>query len=196
MATTLLLARHGETHWNATRRWQGHEDIPLNDRGRAQARELADLLADEPVSAVYASDLQRARETAEIVGNRMGLPVETDPRLREIFFGGWEGLTTPEIEHRFPDEVARWRADDGTNAFAGGETYTAMGDRVVAALDEIARAHPGETVLVVLHGGPIRGLLAHAAGITYGEQRILRAHLANGEVVRVESKDGAFAPID
>lgn len=196
MATTLLLARHGETHWNATGRWQGHEDVPLNDRGRAQARELADLLAEESVAAVYASDLQRARETAEIVGIRLGLPVETDPRLREISFGGWEGLTTPEIEERFPDEVARWRSDDGTNAFAGGETYTAMGKRVVAALDEIARTHSGETVLVVLHGGPIRALLAHAAGITYGEQRILRAHLANGEVVRVESKDGAFAPID
>ncbi len=196
MVSTLLLARHGETDWNATHRWQGHEDVPLNERGRAQAHDLADRLGNEPIAAVYASDLQRASGTAEIVAGRLGLPVETDPRLREIFFGGWEGLTTPEIEERFPDEVARWRADDGTNAFAGGETYTAMCDRVVAALDEIARAHPGETVLVVLHGGPIRGLLAHAAGITYGEQRKLRAHLANGEVVRVAARGGAFAPID
>lgn len=196
MVSTLLLARHGETDWNATHRWQGHEDVPLNERGRAQAHELADRLGNEPIVAVYASDLQRASGTAEIVAGRLGLPVETDPRLREIFFGAWEGLTTPEIEERFPDEVARWRADDGTNAFAGGETYTTMCDRVVAALDEIARAHPGETVLVVLHGGPIRGLLAHAAGITYGEQRKLRSHLANGEVVRVEVRDGSFAPID
>lgn len=196
MATTLLLARHGETDWNAIGRWQGHEDVPLNDSGRAQARELADRLESEPIDALYSSDLCRARETAEIVGARLALPVKTEPRLREIFFGGWEGLTTPEIEARFPDEVARWRADDGENAFAGGETYVAMVDRVVAGLDEIAGANPGKTVLVVLHGGPIRGLLAHSAGITYGEQRKLRAHLANGEVVRVEVGDGVFTPVD
>jgi len=124
------------------------------------------------------------------------MPVHVDERLREINFGQWEGLTTPEIEERFPEVAADWRANDGFHQFTDGETYVQMGERVVAALDEIVRAHPGETVLVVLHGGPIRGVLAHAAGISYGEQRRLRQHLANCDVVKVAVEDGIFTPID
>jgi broad specificity phosphatase PhoE len=194
--TTLLLARHGETDWNRDGRWQGHTDTTRNDRGREQARELAERLDGEPIAAVYASDLRRAHETAQIVAGRLGLPVVTDERLREINFGRWEGLTTPELEARYPEDVARWRADDGNGSFAGGETYVAMGERVVAALEEIGSAHPDEQVLVILHGGPIRGLLAHAAGISYGEQRRLRAHLANCDIVRVAVQNGIFTPLD
>ena len=194
--TTLLLARHGETDWNRDGRWQGHTDTPLNERGRHQARELAARLAGERITAVYSSDLQRARETAETVAAAFGLPVRADPRLRELSFGAWEGLTTPQIERRFPEEAARWRADDGSPAFAGGETYTQMGERVVAALAEIAAAHQGEQILVILHGGPIRGLLAHAGGITYRQQRKLRTHLANCDVIRVAVENGSFTPID
>jgi probable phosphoglycerate mutase len=193
----LLLARHGETDWNREGRWQGHTDTALNALGRKQAADLADRLAHEGVTAVYASDLRRARETAEIVAELLGLgEVRVDPRLREINFGGWEGLTTPEIEERYPEEIARWRADDGDNAFAGGETYRAMGQRVVNVLAEIAATHPDEQVAVILHGGPIRGLLAHAAGLTYGEQRRLRGHLANCDMVRIAVRDGSFTPLD
>src|SRR5207249_3309411 len=99
-------------------------------------------------------------------------------------------------EERYPNEVALWRADDGSHAFAGGETYVQMGERVVRALSDIAAAHPSETVLVVMHGGPIRGLLAHAAGLTYGEQRRLRSQLANCDVIRVDVRDGVFTPAD
>jgi alpha-ribazole phosphatase len=194
--TTLLLARHGETDWNRDGRWQGQTDTPLNQRGREQARALAAEVAGNRIAAVYASDLTRARETAAIVADRLRVPLYVDPRLRELHFGGWEGLTTAEIEERYPHEIARWRADDGSNAFAGGETYTEMGERVVSALTEIAAAHPSEDILVVLHGGPIRGLLAHAAGVTYGNQRRLRAHLANCDVVRVAVQEGIFTPLD
>jgi alpha-ribazole phosphatase len=194
--TTLLLARHGETDWNRDGRWQGHTDTPLNERGREQARALADEVAGLRIAAVYSSDLARAAETAEVVADRLGVPVRRDPRLRELHLGGWEGLTTPEIEERYPNEIARWRADDGSTAVAGRETYAQMSERVVAALTEIAAAHPSDNVLVVLHGGPIRGLLAHAAGITYREQSRLRAHLANCDVVRVAVDDGIFTPLD
>jgi broad specificity phosphatase PhoE len=194
--TTLLLARHGETDWNRDGRWQGQTDTPLNERGREQARALAAEVAGNGIAAVYASDLARARETAAIVADRLRVPLHVDSRLRELHFGGWEGLTTPEIEERYPNEIARWRADDGSNAFAGGEAYTEMGERVVAALKEIVAAHPSEDVLVVLHGGPIRGLLAHAAGVTYGDQRRLRAQLANCDVVRVAVQEGIFTPLD
>jgi len=196
--TTLILARHGETDWNRDGRWQGHADEPLNERGRAQAQALADELAGEEVAAVYSSDLGRARETAEIVATRLGLDtlVEIDPRLREVHVGGWSGLTMAEIEARFPDGVARWQAGDPAHAFDGGESYAAMGRRVVEAVEEIAARHPGERVLVVLHGGPIRSLLAHAAGITYEEQRHRRRHLDNCGFVRIAVREGNFAGID
>ena len=194
--TTLLLARHGETDWNRDGRWQGHTDIELNELGREQARALAASLDGEPIDAVYSSDLRRAHETAEIVAAARGLEVHTDPRLREIYFGRWEGLTTTEVRARFPEEAERWFSDDGSSSFGGGETYVDMGERVVSALADIAEAHPDGNVLVILHGGPIRGLLAHAAGITYGEQRRLRAHLANCDVIRIAVRDGIFTPLD
>lgn len=195
--TTLLLVRHGETDWNRDGRWQGQADAPLNERGREQARALADELAGEPVEAVYASDLSRARETAEIIAARLdGRPVEVDPRLREVHVGAWSGLTMAEIEERYPAAVARWRAGDPAHDFAGGETYAAMGERVVDALAEIASRHPEGEVLVVLHGGSIRGVLAHAAGITYAEHGRRQAHVTNCGFVRVAVRDGAFAGID
>ena len=97
--TTLLLVRHGETDWNAEGKLQGHTDRPLNDYGRRQAQILADRLAKEKIDAVYASDLCRARETAEILGERLGLAVGVDPDLREKNWGSWEGLTSDERLH-------------------------------------------------------------------------------------------------
>src|SRR5438876_6792690 len=107
--TTLILARHGETDWNRDGRCQGHADPPLNERGREQALELAELLADEPIEAVYSSDLRRAHETARIVADRKGLDVIVDPQLRERDVGHWSGLTAAEIEERFPDQIRLWR---------------------------------------------------------------------------------------
>src|SRR5512133_1433936 len=101
--TELLLVRHGETNWNRERRFQGHADPPLNDAGREQARELAETLAGEGIDAIYTSDLQRARETAEILAARFGSEVVALRELREIDVGDWQGLTWPEIEERHPD---------------------------------------------------------------------------------------------
>jgi probable phosphoglycerate mutase len=194
--TTLILVRHGETDWNRDRRWQGHADTPLNERGREQARTLADELAAEDVAAVYSSDLSRARETAEIIAARLGRPVEVDARLREVDVGGWSGLTMTEIDDRFPEEVALWRSEDPRHTFDGGESYTAMGERVVVAVEEIAGRHPGEQVVVVLHGGPVRALLAHAAGLSYEQQRHRRPHLDNCGYARVAVRDGVFTAVD
>jgi broad specificity phosphatase PhoE len=138
--TTLLIARHGETEWNREERYQGHADPPLNETGRAQAEALAEKLADERVEAVYSSDLRRAAETAEIVGARLGLPVEHEPGLREIDVGSWQGLTKAQIDGRPWD----------------GETYEQHADRVTRALQAIAARHPDGQVLVVSHGGTLR----------------------------------------
>src|SRR4029079_11200293 len=97
---TLLVTRHGETDWNAEHRWQGHADVPLNARGREQAKALAEELAPEGVDAIYASDLSRARDTAEIVGERLGRAGLLAPDLREIYVGPREGLTGEEVGDR------------------------------------------------------------------------------------------------
>ena len=153
MPTRIILARHGETDWNLERRWQGHSDRPLNETGLAQAEELAEQLAGEPIAAVYSSDLVRAHETARIVAARLGLDVVAVPGLRERQFGSWEGLRDVEVEYRFP----------GTHGPPDGETREEMLRRVLESLEAIAAAHDGETVLVVSHGGPIRALLHHHA---------------------------------
>jgi broad specificity phosphatase PhoE len=148
--TTLLLVRHGETDWNADGRLQGHTDRPLSDFGRRQARQLAEELAGDELEAIYSSDLARARETAEVVGERLGLPVELDPELREKDWGNWEGLTA----------VERDRVE-----FVGESTEAHQG-RTLGALRRIAEHHPGDgPVLVVTHGGSIRRVQTAALGM-------------------------------
>jgi broad specificity phosphatase PhoE len=189
---TLLLVRHGETDWNAARRWQGHADRPLTDRGREQARQLATELED--VAAVYASDLARARETAEIVAAQLDLPVTTRPDLREVDVGPFEGLTRQEVEEQFPD--AARLADERGWGWEGGETPGQMADRVFAALREIAEAHAAERVLVVLHGGNIRAVLAAADGLDLASHRRVVGPAENCRVYSVAVEDGGFRRLD
>jgi len=150
--TTILLARHGETEWNRIGRYQGWADPPLNDTGREQARLLADQLRSTPVDAVYSSDLRRARETAEILAAPHGVPVVVEPGLREVNVGAWSGLTRAEVERRFPGGER-----------PGGETRKQHAARVLAAAERIARAHPGERILLVSHGGTMRALRTHVS---------------------------------
>jgi broad specificity phosphatase PhoE len=186
----LLLVRHGETDWNRERRWQGHADRPLNEAGRAQARELADrLAADHPPAAIHSSDLVRARETAEIVADRLGLPVRVDARLREVDVGEWSGLTLAEVEERYPEGLRR-RLEGGPG-WERGETYEAMGERVLEALHEIAaEAHDGGA-LVVTHGGAMRAVWFASGG---GDRD--RPHVGNCDVHRVHVGSGTIAWID
>ncbi|TXK17617.1 histidine phosphatase family protein [Homoserinibacter sp. GY 40078] len=148
--TELYLVRHGETDWNAARRIQGRTDIPLNDTGRAQARQAGELLARQHWDAVYASPLSRAAETAQIIADRIGIDaVQLDDALMERDYGAAEGLGFDEIAARFPDGV---HAD-------GQESREDVGRRVAGALVRIAASRPGERVVVVSHGGAIRGAL-------------------------------------
>jgi broad specificity phosphatase PhoE len=148
--TTLLLVRHGETDWNADGRLQGQTDRPLSDFGRRQARQLAADLADEELEAIYSSDLARARETAEIVGEQLRLAVVLDPDLREKDWGTWEGLTA----------VERDRVE-----FVG-ESTEAHQERMLRALRRISERHPGDgRVLVVTHGGSMRRVQTAALGM-------------------------------
>lgn len=193
MTTTILLARHGESDWNAERRWQGHADRPLSERGRGQAQTLAERLEHIDVDAVYASDLQRALDTARAVAARRGLDVVRLRDLREVDVGSWSGLTRDEAAERFPEEFERWQG--GEIGWDDGETYEAMSERVVDAIRRIAGAHPGENVLVVAHAGPIRAIHAHALGIDVHAYRRIRPVEPNARLSGVCVEDGQLTEV-
>jgi broad specificity phosphatase PhoE len=176
--TTILLARHGETDWNRDGRFQGHADPPLNRQGREQAQILARRLADVPFDAVYSSDLLRAHETALIVAEPHGVPVVTDPGLREIDVGSWSGLTRAEIEERFP----------GVDHHDGESREDHLA-RVLATVERIAAAEAGRRILVVSHGGSLRALRGHAIGDPVHP-------IENCGVYELRFRDGAFLGVD
>ncbi len=194
MATTILMARHGETDWNRESRFQGHADTTLNDAGRSQARELAERLAGDHIVAVYASPLLRALETAEIVAARLGLEVETVDGLREVDVGSWSGLTRTEVEQRHPDGFRRWLALD--HGWEDGESYEELGRRVLASLRELAERHPGQRVLVVSHGGPMRSAMASAAEVSYADARRIGTHVGNCDVAVFRFEDERLRRLD
>lgn len=191
--TTLLLARHGETDWNRDGRWQGHSDTPLNERGREQARALAESI--ERVDAIYASDLSRARETAEIVGARLGVEVRVDERLRERGFGAWEGLHDHEVEERFADALRRMRDGDGCGA-NDAEPYEAFATRVGEFVEDVVRRHRDEEVLVVAHGGTVRAVHALAEGLDYAAEGRFLPSVDNCALSRCAVRDGKLTRLD
>lgn len=152
-ATRVVLIRHGETAWNRATRIQGHTDIPLSPLGLAQAGRLAQALADEPLAAIYASDLSRARETAEAVARVQRLPVQLDAGLRERAFGRFEGLSWDEIAQAHPEDAARWRRREPDFPVGGGESLVAFSARCLEAARRAAAAHPGACIALVAHGG-------------------------------------------
>jgi probable phosphoglycerate mutase len=153
--TTLILWRHGNTEWNSQRRVQGHIDVALSALGHAQAARAAPLLAARQPDALISSDLVRCTDTAAPLAALTKLPVRRDPRLRERFYGDWEGLTMSEVAERFPTAHARQRA--GHHDLGHGiEPPADVMKRVGEALREAAEATPGGTVVVVTHGGAAR----------------------------------------
>ncbi|MED5620357.1 histidine phosphatase family protein [Ideonella sp. BN130291] len=165
-ATRVIAIRHGETAWNVDTRIQGQLDIPLNDTGRWQAGRLARALADEPLDAIYASDLGRAHETAQALAATTGLPVVLDTGLRERGFGIFEGMTFKDIEQRWPEQSRRWRQRDPHFGPEGGETLAGFYDRCIAAATRLAAAHPGQTIALVAHGGVLDCLYRAGSRIT------------------------------
>ncbi len=156
---TLLLVRHGETAWNAEGRVQGHQNSRLSERGREQGRLVAERLSALKVEAVYSSDLGRARETAEMVAKLHGLTVKPAFALRERNYGVLEGKTLDEAGRTQGIWFMAWQSDRLHHAPPGGENHADMCHRVIEALRAISAAHPGRTVVVVTHGGPIKAAI-------------------------------------
>jgi len=161
-ATRILAIRHGETLWNVDSRIQGHLDIGLNDTGRWQAERLGMALKDEPIAAIYASDLSRAHDTALAVSRQTGVPVQAEPGLRERSFGEFEGRTFAEIEKELPEQAQRWRQRDPTFTPAGGESLLRLEARVLSVAGRLAAQHPGEQIALFAHGG-VMDILYRAA---------------------------------
>jgi broad specificity phosphatase PhoE len=178
----ILLARHGETTSNKDRRFQGRLDVELNDTGREQARALAERVRDEPLAALYASPLARARETAEIVGAVLGLEPRVDERLAEVDVGDWQGRLKDDIAREDPEAWAAFGRAGEDWRFPGGESLLEQQERVIAALVDVTQR--GDLpALVVCHRGVIRAALAHThiRGLdTYHEWTV-----PNGELIRL-----------
>jgi alpha-ribazole phosphatase len=165
----LILVRHGQTVYNAERRYQGQSDIPLNETGLQQAALLASRLQKIRLTAAYSSDLIRASKTAEIALARhpSGLTPKISPLLREISGGGFEGLTWEEIVAKYPDLAHKWSDNRGWHTPPGGEPLADAQERINKAIAQIVEENPGEdsSVLIVAHGGIISVLICTMLGI-------------------------------
>jgi alpha-ribazole phosphatase/probable phosphoglycerate mutase len=160
MGTKVILVRHGETEWNKQRRFQGNKDISLNKLGQSQAQQLAIRLQDENIAAIYASDLIRAKKTADIIANEHGLSVIETAKLREINFGEWEGLTFSDLETNYSQGFNAWQDDPLEIAPPGGETLADFQERILPKLRKIITQYQEETILIVAHGGVNKVALA------------------------------------
>lgn len=165
MTTRLFLVRHAETTWHAENRYTGSSNIGLTTRGFAQADALGRWARGARLDAIYSSDLTRSRLTAQPSAEATGLGVRIEPRVREIDFGRGEGLTRTEMATQFPEALAAFLANPGRSPLPGGESGVAGIARARPALHEIAAAHPGGRVLVVMHSTLLRLMLTDLLGI-------------------------------
>ncbi|GLU30754.1 histidine phosphatase family protein [Trinickia caryophylli] len=171
MTTRILFIRHGETEWNRVKRIQGHIDIPLAQSGVAQADRLAARLEREArdgsgLDAIYASDLTRARQTAQPSASVLGLPLQLVPGLRERHYGAFQGLERHEIAARFPEAYAVWQTRDAGFVPEGGESSRAFYDRVLSAVADVVVAHPQGRIACVTHGGVLDCIYRRARGLS------------------------------
>lgn len=163
--TKVILVRHGQTLWNVEMKYQGHCDVALTEKGLQQAELAANSLANEEISAIYASDLDRALKTAECIAQKHKLQVVAIPGLREIHFGQWEGLTYDKINNEWSEIMAKLFTHPDEIQIPGGETFREVKERATSALSKLIEKHPNETIVVVSHGGTIRTLLCAALNI-------------------------------
>ena len=184
----LYLIRHGEVAGAGEGRLLGRTDAALSDRGMFQAHRLAEELSQARLTAVYSSDLQRARMTAEIIGERSKLPVEQNPVWREIDMGEWEGRTLAELHQEDPEPVAQLLDDPASFRYPGGESFASFIQRVQNGLDQLRRTHPTGDIALVAHGGVCRTMIGDMLGMP--ARNWLRLTQAYGCLNLIEWYDG------
>jgi broad specificity phosphatase PhoE len=189
--TTLFFVRHGETEWNRVGRWQGHADIPLSEEGKQQAATLGERFVTErqEFDHIYASDLGRALQTAQIVAAALGMPVHPLIELREMHLGGWSGLTSAEIRTQYADD---WEAFERGEDFRRGEHGESLADiraRIAEVIERLVAEHPGQRLLVVTHGGTIRAAMHYIQQRTGDSTEIF---IGNTSVTEIKIEDGRY----
>ena len=170
-STDVIVVRHGQTQWNTERRFQGHHDSPLTQKGISQAEALARRLAKERFSALYSSDLGRATHTAQLIARATGHDVVVDARLRERGLGLFQGLKSEEIQAAYPQEYERYRNREMDYAVPAGESLRQQVERNISCLEELAQNHAGQAIVVVTHGGVLNVLFRHTLSISFGAPR-------------------------
>lgn len=187
----IVLVRHGATDWNLQGRCQGATDRELSEIGIRQAEQIATLLRDENIEAVYASDLRRARQTAELISQPHNLPVMIEENIRELDHGALEGLTFNEIKQNYSEFLARWRSEPAEIQVPGGERLIDVAERAWQGVARIAERHATErSIVVVSHNFPILGIVCRVTGTHLNNYRSF--HLDPCGVTRLH-RNGANA---
>jgi broad specificity phosphatase PhoE len=184
----VFVVRHGETEWVRERRFAGSRDIPLTEVGRDQCGAVARALSGSTVAAVYASPLERARVSAEVIAEPHRLPVRIAPAFSEMSFGSWEGLTRDEVRARYPDAWAQWRLAPHLIEPAGGETVPGVAARVTAGIRALQDAHDSQTIVLVSHGIVARVIVLDALGL--GLDRLWTLDAAPAGITEIEYEPG------
>ncbi|CAN5304545.1 histidine phosphatase family protein [soil metagenome] len=188
----LILVRHGQTAWNAERRLQGHTDVGLSERGEREALAVGAALANEPIDAIWSSDLLRAHRTAAcIAAHHAALSIRTDRALRERSYGVFEGLRLDELSTRHPEAVAGWSGDVLSLVPPQGELRRDFHHRIAAALASVAAAHPGQTVCVATHGGVLDVAYRLAGDVAFDAAR--QWSIVNAGINRLTITAGRFS---
>ncbi len=193
--TRLYLVRHGETIANREYRYIGTRDDPLSALGETQALQLAEALSVLPITAVYSSPLQRTYQTALPIAARHNLEIQRVDDLRECNFGIWEGLSRAEILERSPEDRQRFHEWEQNTSVAppGGESFEALQQRVVTAVERLAQAHPDQAIVLVSHVGPVKVLLGAALGAPLASA--FRIFLDPATISVVDWRDAAYATV-
>jgi 2,3-bisphosphoglycerate-dependent phosphoglycerate mutase len=188
--TEMILVRHGETDWNRELRFQGHVDVSLNDIGLEQARRLGLRLAGERANALYASDLLRAQQTAQPVGRELRITPISDPALREQSFGVVDGMRVDDIKLQHPQAWQSWLRFDEDFSMPDGESTRQFHERVMEAVQRLVANHPGETLVVVTHGGVLDMIYRTARSLGLSGPR--QSEIPNAGLNRIRVREGGI----
>ena len=188
----IVIVRHGETEYNKLGIIQGQSQVPLNERGRAQAAEVAEFLKHEEFNYLYCSGLKRAQDTAEIINKSLNLRIIADNRLNERNYGTWENKKREDLIRQYPDLTNSLFSGDSDSKYHNGESVDELKNRSIEFFNHIISEHrESDVILVVTHGGPIKMMLGYVNGLA-PEEYFQQAGINNGQIFKIEYKNRRF----